>query len=141
MTTDTNTAAAETGPYSYHLSQDGCDAIYFIEHRDGTTVLGLYFWDNLDEVEAKARAIVNALNMPGGWVNQYHVTQSTLRENRLIATIWSDQHVLDLRPDLTEDQAWEVLQKVEKKSPRRITKSALRREARILFPRNATRQS
>ena len=141
MTTDTNTAAADTGPYSYYRSHDGCDDIYFIEHTDGTLALGLYFWDDFGEVEAKARAIVNALNMPGGWVNQYHVAESTLREHRIVATLWSDWDVLDLRPDLTEDQAWEVLQEVEKKYPRRITKTALRREAKILFPRNATRQS
>ena len=40
---------------------------------------------------SESEAIVQALNMPGGWVDQYHVTQSTLRTHQQIATLWSIQ--------------------------------------------------
>ena len=36
-----------------------------------------------------------------------------LRSRRQIAVIWSVDDVLEIRPDLTEDEAWEVLQAVE----------------------------
>ena len=37
----------------------------------------------------------------------------TLKNCRQIAVIWSVDDVLEIRPDLTEDEAWEVLQAVE----------------------------
>ncbi len=36
-----------------------------------------------------------------------------LRSRRQIAIIWNVDDVLEIRPDLTEDQAWDVLQAVE----------------------------
>ncbi len=36
-----------------------------------------------------------------------------LEDNRSIGIVWETQHVKDLRPDLTEEQAWEVLQACE----------------------------
>jgi hypothetical protein len=38
---------------------------------------------------------------------------STLKNRRQIAVIWSVDDVLEIRPDLTEDEAWDVLQAVE----------------------------
>lgn len=37
-----------------------------------------------------------------------------LAENRQIALIWSVEDVQQLRPDLNDDQAWEVLQHVDR---------------------------
>ena len=37
----------------------------------------------------------------------------TLKNRRQIAVIWSVDDVLEIRPDLTEDEAWNVLQAVE----------------------------
>ena len=39
----------------------------------------------------------------------------TLAENRQIAHIWGIGDVQDLRPDLDDDQAWQVLQDVERR--------------------------
>jgi hypothetical protein len=38
-----------------------------------------------------------------------------LAERRQIADIWSIEDVQEVRPDLTDDQAWEVLQRAERK--------------------------
>ncbi len=38
-----------------------------------------------------------------------------LAENRQIAHIWGTDDVQDVRPDLDEDQAWQVLRDVEKR--------------------------
>jgi hypothetical protein len=38
-----------------------------------------------------------------------------LAERRQIAVIWSVEDVQQVRPDLTDDQAWEVLQQVDRK--------------------------
>ncbi len=40
--------------------------------------------------------------------------QAVLAERRQIAAIWSIEDVQELRPDLTADQAWEVLQEVDR---------------------------
>ena len=39
-----------------------------------------------------------------------------LSERRQIAVIWSVEDVQAIRPDLNEDQSWEVLQTVESKA-------------------------
>jgi hypothetical protein len=70
-------------------TRTGCDDIFFIERiSDGEIVMGIYFWDEPDtheaaHAEAKARLVVQALNMPGTWVDQYHVMECTLRTHRL----------------------------------------------------------
>ena len=82
MTRDTTTAIQlASGRYSYYRDKDGCHDIFFIEDsQDGAIVMGVYFWDERDtneavEAEVKAQLIVQALNMPGGWIDQEHVTR------------------------------------------------------------------
>ena len=41
--------------------------------------------------------------------------EAVLTERREIAIIWSIEDVTEVRPDLSEDQAWEVLQLVRRK--------------------------
>jgi hypothetical protein len=135
----------KTAPYGYYRSSDGCDDIFFIEDtRDGEIVMGIYFWDEPDtneaaEAEAKAQLVVQALNMQGGWINQYHVTRCTLKAHKEIATIWSVWDLLHIRPDLSEDQAWKVLQQVDgcRGRKRGITLYKLRITASQMFPRNS----
>lgn len=130
------------GPYGYRRDRDGCHDIFFIEDtRDGTIIMGIYFWDEPDtgeaaQAEAKAQLIVQALNMPGCWIDQYHVTRSTLRTHQQIAAIWSVEDVLEIRSDLTENQAWEVLQQVDgyHDADHGVTWDTLRWTARELFP-------
>jgi hypothetical protein len=38
-----------------------------------------------------------------------------LAKHRMIGIVWRIEDVQGVRPDLTEDQAWEVLQEVERK--------------------------
>lgn len=38
-----------------------------------------------------------------------------LRKRRQVAVVWSIEDVQSVRPDLTEDEAWEVLQECERK--------------------------
>ena len=57
-----------------------------------------------------------------------------LAKHDQIAITWSIRDVQNVCPQLTDDQAWEVLQHVEKKYRDRITKNTLRREAKLLFP-------
>jgi hypothetical protein len=38
-----------------------------------------------------------------------------LAKHRMIGVVWCIQDVQEVRPDLTDDQAWEVLQEVERK--------------------------
>jgi hypothetical protein len=129
--------------YRYFRDTDGCDDVFFIEDtRNGEIVMGIYFWDEPDtheppEAEAKAKLVVQALNMRGGWVEQYHAAQSTLRTHQMIATLWSIHDVQNLRADLSDDEAWSVLQLVERRryeTDQAITSEMLRLIAEELFP-------
>ncbi len=112
--------SATPGDYRYYRDRDGVNDILFIEDtRDGAILMGIYFWDHPEDneaaqAEAKARLIVQALNMPGGWIDQYHVTHSTLQAHKEIAAIWSVQDVQRVRPDLGDAKAWEVLQEIDR---------------------------
>lgn len=58
-----------------------------------------------------------------------------LAQRREIAVIWNTHDVREVRPDLTDDQAWEVLQQVEHEQDASvgITSLTLERVARDLF--------
>jgi hypothetical protein len=128
--------------YRYYRGADGCDDAFFIEDtRNGQIVMGIYFWDDhtgeAAEAEAKAKLVVQALSMPGGWVEQYHVAQSTLQAHQMIATLWSIHDVQNLRADLSDDEAWLVLQLTERRryeTDQAITSEMLRLIAEELFP-------
>jgi hypothetical protein len=59
-----------------------------------------------------------------------------LAENRQIAHIWGLDDVQQQRPDLDDDQAWEVLQLVEEKLDCNvgITREIVERIAEVLYP-------
>lgn len=145
MITDdpTPTTPAERREYRYRRSSDGCDDVFLIEEPDGNCLFELHYWGEPDRpeaaiAEAKAQLIVTALNIRGGgWVQRpYRFVHLTLAEQREIAAIWSSGDVQELRPDLTDDQAWAVLQHVENDIDRHrgITWDTLRRVAQELFP-------
>lgn len=63
-----------------------------------------------------------------------------LASRRHIAHIWCVEDVLQVRPDLNDDQAWEVLQEVRRRLDSDIGISWLTLEVRAddLFPRPET---
>jgi hypothetical protein len=65
-----------------------------------------------------------------------------LAKHRQIAAIWSVEDVQEIRPDLTEDQAWEVLDLVGDKHDAEwgITWTMLQDVADALFPRPTSRR-
>jgi hypothetical protein len=62
-----------------------------------------------------------------------------LAVRRQIAVIWSPEDVQEARPDLTDDQAWEVLQRVERQHDCNygITWTTLETVADDMFPEPA----
>lgn len=65
-----------------------------------------------------------------------------LRANRLIAHVWGIDDVKSRRPDLTDDQAWQVLQEVERQldSELGITWETIEAAAEGLYPDDADRR-
>lgn len=127
--------------YSYHRSSDGCDDVFLIEDSDGNRLLKLHFWAEPDTAEAavaeaKARMIVAALNVPGGGWAQTPYTDRILLQNRQVATIWDIHDVQRLRPELNDDQAWEVLKAADRHpdAASGITRDTLKAAAQSLFP-------
>jgi len=59
-----------------------------------------------------------------------------LRKHRMIGAIWCIEDVQEVRLDLTDDQAWEVLQEVERKHDAEfgISWTSLKIFADELFP-------
>ncbi len=136
-----------TAQYSYHRSTDGCDDTFLIEDADGQCILQLHFWDEPDTseapiAEAKAQMLVAALNLTGGgWVLPPY-PDWTLYHDKQIAAIWGIEDVQELRPDLTADQAWEILQRVAHVHDRNhgITRQTLRQTAEEMFPKKRSRR-
>lgn len=52
--------------------------------------------------------ILEALDLPDKDEFEFDIDEA-LEEQRQIAVIWTTDHVQEIRPDLTEDQSWEVL--------------------------------
>jgi hypothetical protein len=135
--------AGRPGSYSYYRSTDGVDDVFFIEHEDGRCILKLHFWDEPDDhtkaavAEAKAQIIVAALNIEGGGWVQPPYAHWIMHHDKEIAAVWFVQDVLDIRDDLTEDQAWQVLQRIDRDHDRDlgITKDVLRQTAEAMFPK------
>lgn len=48
-------------------------------------------------------------------MNAHNEIHKLLEENRMIAHIWQVEDVQYVRPDLTKDQCWKVLQRVDAK--------------------------
>jgi hypothetical protein len=65
-----------------------------------------------------------------------------LAKHRMIGVVWCIQDVQEVRPDLTDDQAWEVLQEVERKHDAEygINWTTLEIVADDLFPRPTSRR-
>jgi hypothetical protein len=57
-----------------------------------------------------------------------------LAEQRKVACIWCVTDVLDLRPDLSEAEAWDVLQDAERRHSTVLSWEVLRDVAEQLFP-------
>src|SRR5579884_4339857 len=136
-----------TDRYSYHRSSDVCSSDLLIEDADGRCILQLHFWDEPDTdeaavAEAKAQMLVAALNLQGGgWVLPPY-PHWTLYHDKQIAAIWGIEDVQELRPDLTADQAWEILQRVAHVHDRNhgITRQTLRQTAEEMFPKKRSRR-
>jgi hypothetical protein len=113
-----------------------------IEDPQGNGFLHIYFWDDPDTAEAllaekKAKMLVGALNLTGGGQVELPQLWCLLQERRQIAAIWSVHDVQQIRPDLTQNQAWEVLQRVnldDDFNQEGITRKSIRRATAELFP-------
>src|SRR5258708_522233 len=55
----------------------------------------------------EVRAILEATQPNDGYVDIDHQVHVLLARNHQIAAIWSIEDVKSVRPDLTDDQAWE----------------------------------
>jgi hypothetical protein len=58
-----------------------------------------------------------------------------LAEHRAVAVVWDIRHVKDIRPDLGDEEAWDVLQGVRHDRLNDPMLEAIRQEAETLYPR------
>jgi hypothetical protein len=89
-----------------------------------------------DEALAKARAAITKAKSAGIIAALVEIDIDTiLAQRRQIAVVWSIDDVQELRPDLTDDQAWEVLERAsdEHDAGIGITWSVLECHAEMLF--------
>ena len=125
----------------FYAAGDENDAIPFIELRTNVTEDG---WDTIAFIEATspdseavARHIVHRLNL-GDDAEREAASDlhQLLEQNHQIAHLWGVEDVMDVRPDLSEDQAWEVLQTCDRRkdSTMGITWDTIKIIADDLYP-------
>jgi len=140
-------ATRKPGRYSYHRDFTGSAARIRILDPQGDSVLNIYFWDDPNTTEAaaaqkKAKLLVAAMNLRRGGSVELPQIFSLLAERRQIATYWGVDDVQQLRPDLSGDQAWEILQQVDLAHDRDhgLTRNTIRHVADELFPESSQRK-
>lgn len=69
------------------------------------------WWERHQEFDRKREAAEAAALIAA----EVNINQA-LKDQKKIAIIWGVNDILDVRDDLTEDQAWEVLQEVDRKA-------------------------
>ena len=100
----------------------------------------------LDEpLEAALDDIIGEMEEAIENIRKYHSPRVThtvdvdihdlLAEHRAIGIVWDIQHVKDQRPNLTDEQAWEVLQTIEHDRLRDPMLEDIRHVAEKLYPR------
>lgn len=91
-------------------SNDGCDStIDIISRVTGRQVASIPYWDEQVSAERTARKLAAALEAMSQGDLQLDIT-ALLGEQRQIVVIWSIEDIQSVRADLTDDQAWSVLQ-------------------------------
>jgi len=112
----------------YHVAVFNLDKL-----AAGNIAFGVNSWRG-DRYEPHLR---NAIGVANEHPNEHHQLDihAVLAERRQIAVIWSIEDVQEVRPDLTDDQAWAVLQTVERRHDANIGVSwdVLQCQADLLF--------
>lgn len=75
------------------------------------------FDDELNGILAEIEGFITAKRKQSKWLLPIHAAvniSELLAKSRTIAIIWTVEHVRKARPDLTEDQAWEVLERARR---------------------------
>jgi hypothetical protein len=56
--------------YTYQRGTDGCDETFDISYPDGTHLVSIHFWEEVERAEREARLIVHALNSHNELIRQ-----------------------------------------------------------------------
>lgn len=143
--TNNQPISAMSGRHSYRRDRYGCNDVLLIENTDGQCIMQLRVGDEPDTIdvamaEAKAQMLVAALNLVGGEALPPY-PDWTLHHNKQIAAIWSIEDVHAVRDDLTDDQAWKVLKRVDDCHDCEfgITWDTLYQMTNAMFPKQSSR--
>src|SRR4051812_1017236 len=118
--------------YEWYQDACGCDDLYQVCDPKGNVIKSIVLWDCEPEWQARARAKAERICR---WLNRRPSLRSILGRlrrafcptanhprpdihqllpnSRQIAPIWGIEDVQQFRPNLSDDQAWEVLQHVD----------------------------
>jgi hypothetical protein len=94
---------------------DGCDETFEIVSRTtGNRVAWTGYWEAKKPAQRAAEIITKALNSAFAIYGVSFCLSALAKEQCQIAIVWTVDDVLEMRPDLNEDQAWKVLLFIEK---------------------------
>jgi hypothetical protein len=111
----TNTTARRRKFFDCVAGTDGCDETFeIISRTTGCRIAWAGFWEHRIQCRRVARALNAALNAAFASRRIEFDVSSLANEQRQIAIVWNTDDVLEVRPDLSEEQAWEVLQLAER---------------------------
>jgi hypothetical protein len=96
-------------------STDGCDETFEIVSRNtGCRVAWTGYWEAKNPARRSALILTKALNSIFAGYGINICISSLAKEQRQLAIVWSIEDVLEIRPDLNEEQTWHVLQMIDK---------------------------
>lgn len=106
-----------------------------VSKTTGCSVAWAGYWDYRVPCGRVARGLTVALNAALSGRRIFFCIASLAKEQRQIAIVWNTDDVRTVRPDLSEDQAWQVLLRVENEhdGDHGVTWDTLRDVAEQLF--------
>jgi hypothetical protein len=96
--------------FSLRHGTDGCDErIEIVSKATGGVLASFRYGEETKRAASDARRLIRALETGHSFCGEIDVRQ-LMAEHRKVAVIWSIEDVQIVRPELTCEQCWEVLQ-------------------------------
>jgi hypothetical protein len=99
----------KSATFYYVRGTSGVDETFdIISRRTGHVVASVPFWEQFKQAEATARLVVTAFNTLEQVGKDIRLEHS-IEEFDHLAIVWNTEDVVFVRPDLSHEQAWQVL--------------------------------
>lgn len=110
----THSSHSKSSRYRVVRSTDGCDETFQVRRHDSRIAIAVVpVFDDVNQARRSARKIASALDILTD-VGVYFDLHALLAEKHQMAIVWTLEDVHEQRRELTDEQAWDVLQFAER---------------------------